>query len=33
MKYYDAVVSVPFPVGAVDVDTAIDFAQQQNGRE
>jgi molybdenum cofactor cytidylyltransferase len=33
MKYHDAVVSVPFPAGAVDVDTAIDHAQWQNGRE
>ena len=33
MKYRDAVVSVPFPAGAVDVDTAIDYAQWQNGRE
>ncbi len=33
MKYRDAVVSVPFPAGAVDVDTAIDYAQWQSGRE
>jgi CTP:molybdopterin cytidylyltransferase MocA len=32
MKYRDAVVSVPFPAGAVDVDTAIDYAQWQNDR-
>ena len=33
MKYRDAVVSVPFPAGAVDVDTAIDYARWQNDRE
>ena len=33
MKYRAAVVSVPFPAGAVDVDTAIDYAQWQNDRE
>ena len=33
MKYRDAVVSVPFPAEAVDVDTAIDYAQWQSGRE
>jgi len=33
MNYHDAVVSVPFPAGAVDVDMAIDYAQWQKGRE
>jgi CTP:molybdopterin cytidylyltransferase MocA len=33
MKYHDTVVSVLFPAGAVDVDTAIDYTQWQNGRE
>jgi CTP:molybdopterin cytidylyltransferase MocA len=27
MKYHDAVVSVSFSAGAVDADTAIDYAQ------
>jgi molybdenum cofactor cytidylyltransferase len=33
MKYHDVVVSVSFPAGAVDADTAIDYTQWQNGRE
>jgi len=33
MNYHDAVASVPFPAGAVDVDRAIDYAQWQKGRE
>jgi len=33
MKYHETVVSALFPAGAVDVDTAIDYAQWQNGRE
>ena len=33
MNYHDAVVSVPFPAGAVDVDMAIDYAQWEKGRE
>ena len=33
IKYHDAVVSVPFPAELVDVDTAIDYTQWQEGRE
>jgi hypothetical protein len=33
IKYHDAVVSVPFPAELVDVDTAIDYTQWQDGRE
>jgi molybdenum cofactor cytidylyltransferase len=33
MKYHETVVSALFPAGAMDVDTAIDYAQWQNSRE
>ena len=33
IKYHDAVVSAPFPAELVDVDTAIDYTQWQEGRE